>query len=81
LPVVLFFWEFESFLVLPDPRHTLEYYAHTVMAIASGDGALANGGPKARRNGAGTMNALWKLPSPSAAAAAPLPRPGSDMGR
>ena len=56
-----------------DPDHTLEWWVWYVLAVGSGDGALANGGPKARHAGTGAMNALWKLPCPSAAAAAPLP--------
>ena len=53
-----------------DPRWDLADLIWRRVATATGDGALAQGGPAARHTGTGLMNALWKLPSPLAAAPA-----------
>ena len=53
-----------------DPRWDLADLIWRRVATATGDGALAQGGPAARHTGTGLMNALWKLPSPRAAAPA-----------
>jgi hypothetical protein len=47
-----------------DPNRSFGEFLWQQVASTTGDGALANGGPKARHTGTGLFNNVWRLPRP-----------------